>query len=97
MSGTVPQAMQCPIWGGFGKAITQTEHPVKVKHYIISGKLAAICRRYVLPVDSLAHMENKSAWGRKLPALHQTAPLHMSYPRSSIGRVVQPGPMSSQA
>ena len=49
--------------GRFGKAITKAEHPVKVKHYIISGKLTAICRRNILPVDSLAQMENKSALG----------------------------------
>ena len=55
------------------KAAAQSEQTVIVIRYIISSKLPAIYRRYVLPVDPFAQMNNKSAWVRKLPAFRQVA------------------------
>ena len=57
----------------FGKASTQAVQPVKVKYHVVSDELPAVCRRYILPVNSLTQMDNMSAWVRELPAFRQLA------------------------
>ena len=52
-------------WYGarFGKSPAQTVKPVKMKYHIISSELPAVCRRYVLPVNSFTQMDNVSVSG----------------------------------
>ena len=57
------------------KAAAQTEQTVIVKCCVISGKLAAVGRRYVLPADSFTEMNSECFGICKFPAFYQV-PLH---------------------
>ena len=72
----IDPSFTCEKGVGRGKTITQTKRPVIVINYVIDRKLTAICWRYILPVDSLANMENESGRVRKLIAFHQV-PFHI--------------------
>jgi hypothetical protein len=45
-----------------------TEIPAKIVNYISRGKLPAIYRRKILPMNSLAQMDNINTGARKFPA-----------------------------
>ena len=71
--GNVPREL-CAAGGRFGEAAAQTQVPVKVILDVLGGELPTVHRRLVMPVDTLADVEDIRCGVGLVPAFSQRPP-----------------------